>query len=224
MVFLRKSSLKRHMEEEHIRDKSVVHDKSNGELNHAPSSDKYSKVHTGEKLKKSVTLNCEKNSGSREKSQEDLILYQCNYCLIQFGRKSVYQIHMRTHTIFKCIFCKKEFSSISKFNIHLKVHNEKQFKCDTCGIYFINKLCFLKHLKKHSSKKSFRSKTSTTRLNSYQCNYCKVLFFNKNELINDINNHLKIKKLQCQMCNISFTRQLTEPKNLKLCDVCNVLF
>ncbi len=103
--------------------------------------------------------------------------YLCSICGKTFARKSIRDVHERSHHAikpFKCSFCEKKFPSNQRRIHHERIHTgEKPFQCTDCGKQFVKKCQLTAHYRIHSGVKP------------YNCQHCSQMFRH----ISSRNNH-----------------------------------
>ena len=168
--------------------------------------------------------------------------FYCEYCGMDFNKKSNYGKHLRIHTgekPFKCDLCDAAFTSKSNMNIHKRLHTgEKPFKCDLCEAAFVQKSHLIKHQTVHTGDKLFK------------CELCSITFTDNRSLCvhktihhgesmpNQIRFHRPrkmdevFKPFRCDICDAAFLQETRLATHMRChtgekpfkCDVCSATF
>ena len=116
----------------------------------------------------------------------------CNVCNKSFTSIRKREIHERIHDSNKkfsnshpCQFCKKPFDTIDKKKRHERTHTgERPFKCNMCGLSFLQKEHLKGHVSKHTGEKPF------------QCKFCGKAFARNHNLKTHLINHAEEQEIQ----------------------------
>ncbi|XP_063982465.1 uncharacterized protein LOC135165267 [Diachasmimorpha longicaudata] len=115
--------------------------------------------------------------------------------------------HMYTHKAYtmQCPHCDKMFKNTSTLKQHVRIHeDQRQYRCDTCGVGFNRRDGLRLHLRVHQ-------KTDSRALKECSCQICSEKFPNHSMLVIHRNRvHKDGKQYTCQICNRSMlsTRSL----------------
>ncbi|OAD59233.1 hypothetical protein WN48_09499 [Eufriesea mexicana] len=134
--------------------------------------------------------------------------YQCELCGKRFIHHTSYNMHRLSHSgkkSYKCQMCDLSLFSTSHLKRHMRVHTgEKPYSCTTCGKRFAERYNLLAHQKIHDP---FENKTKQIKETQHQCNYCNLIFEQKQSL----NDHMKyhsdinefdLKRSQCTVLQV----------------------
>lgn len=145
--------------------------------------------------------------------QNDVPLYSCQYCKIDFKQLEEFQGHMASHEgkhDLNCKHCGQIFKRFKKLEKHLRKHNE--YKCERCIKSFETEAELLQHTIYHKDE-------------SFKCNYCESMFTNKYTLQYHIKRHLK--RYRCKYCPKSFDNEnqlethIASHQSVYKCDFCD---
>ena len=82
------------------------------------------------------------------------LVLQCSQCDRTFKTNAAFVLHQRKHREpFACDYCGKKYAWKSLFTIHLRTHTgEKPYECSLCNKAFVKKGHLTQHLKKHGGE------------------------------------------------------------------------
>ncbi|XP_025987555.1 uncharacterized protein LOC105205836 isoform X2 [Solenopsis invicta] len=131
---------------------------------------------------------------------------ECQVCrkLVPFYSLSK---HMHTHKAYsiQCPHCDKMFKNSSTLKQHVKIHeDQRQYRCDTCGVGFNRRDGLRLHMRVHE-------KTGSRGLKECSCQVCGEKFPNHSTLVIHRNReHKDGRQYTCHICNRSMisTRSL----------------
>lgn len=115
--------------------------------------------------------------------------------------------HMHTHKAYsiQCPHCDKMFKNSSTLKQHVRIHeDQRQYRCDTCGVGFNRRDGLRLHMKVHE-------KTGSRGLKECSCQVCGEKFPNHSTLVIHRNRvHKDGRQYTCHICNRSMisTRSL----------------
>ncbi|KAM7363021.1 uncharacterized protein ACRADG_000088 [Cochliomyia hominivorax] len=156
------------------------------------------------KYKPKITKRLQKlNNTKEDKDQKKMIklpkpsTFMCNICGNVYGKKPLFQHHMRMHSDVKpyqCELCDKSYRIMSDLKNHMYRHTgEKPFKCKYCDRHFMDRSSRHRHERIHTNSRP------------YKCTICTKSFSYSAILKNHMKLHSGEKDYVCSICNKSFT-------------------
>lgn len=125
--------------------------------------------------------------------------FQCNICGKNLASKSVYQLHVRSHTgekPFTCNLCGHNFSQKTSLTRHMRSHTgERPFPCEVCGKCFADKERTKIHMRTHTGEKPF------------PCKMCGKCFSQKSTVKRHMSVHTGEKPFTCETCGKGFANR-----------------
>lgn len=150
--------------------------------------------------------------------------YVCDLCGKGFTRRDGLRKHLAClhydQCAFRCSICNKSFKGhiLSHLRMHLK---EKPFKCEICGMRFVQSSQLVVHTRTHTGAKP------------YPCQICKVAFSHSSALRMHIRRHTGEKPVKCLLCPAAFVQLPHLKKHMRcihktdkpyVCVPCNSFF
>ena len=144
----------------------------------------------------------EKGELTRHKQIHEDVIVDCEFCDLKFVGQYLYSRHLRrkhqsTHT---CKDCGRTFGHKSLFDIHVRTHSgERPFVCELCGASYPIQGSLTHHMKaSHSNWHKERKKEK-------QCDRCQRCFYTNHSLNFHIRTvHENIKDFHCSECGNSY--------------------
>jgi len=155
----------------------------------------------------------ERKVKSRQSKSEinEEISYVCEICNNEFGNKSSYFNHMKTHiddaTKSVCDICGGNYKDDYTLKVHVQTQHlmlEKPFACEVCGDRFKTKGSLKIHNSKHEEERAF------------VCDECGFQTKNKWLLKAHLKTHQTVKDFQCPHCPKTFNFQFILDKHIRI--------
>ncbi|XP_041472505.1 zinc finger protein 11-like [Lytechinus variegatus] len=146
-------------------------------------------------------------NNEHERSHDDQMPFECQYCKKRFRLKHDLQVHIRIHTKekpYECPYCKKKFSRKKECDMHVIKHPGVDFpECSLCKKKFASLDMKHRHMKRYHGIVDLEC----TKENYHECQYCDKKFGLKGTLKKHIRIHTKDKPFQCKHCGKEYSHQ-----------------
>lgn len=133
-------------------------------------------------------------------SHSDARNYKCPLCDKTYKSHGSLSLHKRSHTGQKvtCEICERSFRDPGDLKKHYNVvhSDERNYKCDSCGLAFKILSSLSAHIKHKHADKSLVKKI--------ECSKCDSRFYYPSELKAHMRFHVDVKAYQCTQCNKAF--------------------